>query len=218
MIHFTTLLALVIGGMEVIQLAAAWASTGPASVNAFQRRQTTGSNQVPSQCESTCNPVISFITSGNCIPSQCCVASFETSYFDCFMCLSVLENLTNYTTPQSFVDEFYDACVSQGFQLPILTYPGQNSNRTLSSFVPLPSSFSQATITSHSQSTITPVPPVPSQVTTTALTTTANSPTPTANSPNPTQTLSSGTKSVGPSYSDLIASAMMLGTMFYFAL
>ena len=66
MIHFTTLIALVVGGTEVIQPAAAGVLTGLPLVNldAFQRRQATGSGlEVPAQCATICNPIDSILTS-----------------------------------------------------------------------------------------------------------------------------------------------------------
>ncbi|KAF8814425.1 hypothetical protein BYT27DRAFT_7082269 [Phlegmacium glaucopus] len=203
--------------MEVIQLAvAAGTLTGLTarinlgSADLFQRRQTTSINvQVPPECESTCSPVISFITANNCPPLQCCSSSFETSYSACIMCLANALNMTDYSTAQSLVDTLYEQCLNNGIQLPVLTYPGQNPNRPLSSIFQPSSLNSQITL---------PFSPDPSdsitQVTISALTasTTIHS------SPDPSQTsLFSGTKSVGTSYSNLIAIAMMLGTWFYFA-
>lgn len=70
MIHFTTLLTLVVSGMEVVQPAAAKVlpgltariDLGPVDIGAFQRRQ--GIPQVPPQCVSICNPINSIIASG----------------------------------------------------------------------------------------------------------------------------------------------------------
>jgi len=65
MIHFITFLALVVGGiLGVMKPVAAGVLAGltvldlrSAGVDVFQRRQTTGSGQVPSQCESFCDPI-----------------------------------------------------------------------------------------------------------------------------------------------------------------
>lgn len=68
MIHFTTFFALVVGGMEVIQPAAAAVLAGLSPrinlglMNTFQRRQG-NSPSPPPQCESTCNPIQNIITS-----------------------------------------------------------------------------------------------------------------------------------------------------------
>ena len=56
---FTTLLALVTGGIGVIKPVAAGVLAGlrvDLGIDAFQRRQTTGGN-VPTQCEYVCDPI-----------------------------------------------------------------------------------------------------------------------------------------------------------------
>lgn len=62
MIHFITLLALVVGSIGIMikpvaagVLAGLRVDLGFVGVNAFQRRQTTG--QLPPQCESLCDPI-----------------------------------------------------------------------------------------------------------------------------------------------------------------
>ena len=67
MIHFTTFFALVVGGMEVIEPAAAAVLAGRSPrinlglVNTFQRRQGNAPSS-PTQCESICDPVQKIIT------------------------------------------------------------------------------------------------------------------------------------------------------------
>ncbi|KAF8803933.1 hypothetical protein BYT27DRAFT_7109025 [Phlegmacium glaucopus] len=192
---------------------------GPVDIYAFHRRQTTGGVPAPPECESTCNPVNSILTSANtCTPSQCCSASFENSYFNCFVCVATTVNLTDYSVPQSLIDTLYDLCASLGIQLPVLTFPGQNASRPLSSVQSLPSPQ-----TPISTTTSLPLPPV-FQTTigpSTSPTTTSTSPqaTATTSTPNPTSTkLSTGIRSMETSCFSLIASAMILGTWFYFAM
>jgi len=237
MIHFTTLFALVVGGTKVIQPAAAGVLTGLTLVNldAFQRRQATGSGiQVPAQCAAICNPINSILTSDQCSPSQCCLASFENSYFNCLSCVGVSANVTDYGEPQSIIDTLYDDCASLGIQLPVLTFPGQNSNRALSSVVPSQTTISvitSAPTPSIVQTTISVITsaPTPSIVQTiitaltssttaaaTAAATATMSTSPTI--PNSSPTLSSGIRPVEISCVDLIAIVMMLGTWFYFAM
>jgi hypothetical protein len=64
MIHLTTFFALVIGGMEAIQPAAAGVMPGlSANINTFQRRQNNPS--VPPQCATVCSSVTPVIASLN---------------------------------------------------------------------------------------------------------------------------------------------------------
>jgi hypothetical protein len=69
MVHFPTFLAIVFGGMEVIQPAAAGVLAGLTAridlETVFQRRQATSSPPpTPAQCESTCESVAPIIESG----------------------------------------------------------------------------------------------------------------------------------------------------------
>lgn len=66
MIHFTTFFALVVGGMEVIQPAAAGVTglmprMDPGIMNTFLRRQGSAP-PVPPQCATICAPVTSAIS------------------------------------------------------------------------------------------------------------------------------------------------------------
>ena len=138
--------------------------------------------------------------------------------------------MTDYSVPQSIVDskhiflpvwkgrssthdiyyplDLYDQCAVAGYQLPILTFPGQNSTRPLSSVV-LPSS--SPTVVSESAVSFTPSSAIQSVGSgpTTAATTTSTQ------APIPTPSLSSGIRSVETGYFNLFAVAM-LGTWFYF--
>lgn len=69
MVHFKALFVLVLGGIEVIQPAAAGVLAGLTArndlvFNYFLSRQTSSGPQVPPQCASTCNPVAPTIAAG----------------------------------------------------------------------------------------------------------------------------------------------------------
>jgi hypothetical protein len=138
--------------------------------------------------------------------------------------------VTDYSEPQSIIDgkrflfrvflerksrvhdtipvELYDQCAVAGFQLPVLTFPGQNSIQPLSSVV-LPST-SQSTVSfiTFAPSVIQSVGPGPATPATQASTQAGI----------PTSSLSSGARSVETSYFNLFKFAVaMLGTSFYFA-
>ena len=93
-----------------------------------------------------------------------------------------------------------------GFQLPVLTFPGQNTTRSLSSVV-LPSS---------SQTPVSIITFVSSVIQSAGPTTATAAPSASSQAPVPTTSLSSGIRSVQTSYFNLFAVAM-LGTWFYFA-
>ncbi|KIM42931.1 hypothetical protein M413DRAFT_26892 [Hebeloma cylindrosporum] len=146
----------------------------------FAARQTgggTGIPQVPSQCQSICNPVNTVISAG-CTPSSCCQASFEMAYFNCFLCVGQASGLTDYTEIQTVLDEVVNECALIGNDLPKLTFPGQNPNRTLSAVPNLPSSTGTASTSRVSQTTVTSVniTPAPYQSTVSAIPTTSNTP------------------------------------------
>lgn len=221
-----TLFALVVGGMEVIRPAAAGVlGDFPDFRPVFQRRQSTVP-EVPSQCASVCSSVLPVLAAG-CTVTQCCLATYETQLFNCFMCVGEATNTTDYGEPQITMDMVYDICASLGIQLAPLTFPGQNQNQNLSSVVLFPSS----------QTTVSTIPssPTPSIVETTVSAsstsprTTVASPQATVTSPQatvaspqatvtntPTATSSSGIRSVD--CFSLIASAMILGAWFHFAM
>jgi hypothetical protein len=78
---------------------------------------------LPQECQSTCNPVLTAINNVRllahrstaddddvhnlmqvCTPSQCCTSSFEQQLFNCFTCLVNVTGSSNYTTGQNTVD------------------------------------------------------------------------------------------------------------------
>ncbi|KAG1845662.1 hypothetical protein F4604DRAFT_1504353, partial [Suillus subluteus] len=126
------------------------------------KRQTS----TPSQCTSTCDPVQSEVNDG-CPITACCTQSFETSYYDCLLCVGTADNTTDYSQAQTDLDNLYVACYDNGYSLQELTFPGQNPSRTLSTSSPAgtPTSTSPASVsvltsvsapTSISQTTILP--------------------------------------------------------------
>ena len=183
-----------------------------------------------------------------CTLSQCCLASFENGFYSCDICVGT--NDTDYSTAQATLDSkylpfyveeklrrslyafiaLYDDCAGLGIQLPVLTFPGQNPNRTLSSVVQFPSSQATASVSTPStvQSTISAptssvvhitVSILTSSGTLTSSATSAISPqsTATTHTPNSSSTSSSGIRSMEISCFNLIAGAMVIGTWFYFA-
>ncbi|KIK48068.1 hypothetical protein CY34DRAFT_798697 [Suillus luteus UH-Slu-Lm8-n1] len=89
------------------------------------------SNSVPSQCTSTCDPVQTEVNAG-CPITACCTQSFETSYYNCLLCVGTAMNATDYTQAQADIDQLYVSCYEYGYSLQELTFPGQNPSRTLS--------------------------------------------------------------------------------------
>ncbi|KAG1753229.1 hypothetical protein EDB19DRAFT_817576 [Suillus lakei] len=89
------------------------------------------SSSVPSQCTSTCDPVYTEMNTG-CPITACCTQSFETSYYNCLLCVGTADNATDYTQAQADLDNLYISCSDYGYSLQELTFPGQNPSRTLS--------------------------------------------------------------------------------------
>jgi hypothetical protein len=81
------------------------------------RRQNTG---IPSQCTSTCDPINNEVNAVGCTPglayvdvliivqgcpvTACCTQSFETGYYNCFMCVGNADNATDYSQAQTDLD------------------------------------------------------------------------------------------------------------------
>ena len=150
------------------------------------------------------------------------------------MCVASVVDLTDYTELQSNIDRkyfhpsirketkaltmthththiivLYDECANLGLQLPVLTFPGQSPNRTLSSVAPPSSQTTVATITfipppSFFPTTVDPTLPAETGATSTQ-------------APLPSSSSSSGIRSAETSCFNLIASAIMLRLWFYFA-
>ncbi|KAG1753230.1 hypothetical protein EDB19DRAFT_817660 [Suillus lakei] len=89
------------------------------------------SSSVPSQCTSICDPVNNEVNAG-CPITACCTQSFETSYYNCLLCVGTAVNATDYTQAQADLDQLYVSCSDYGYSLQELTLPGQNPSRTLS--------------------------------------------------------------------------------------
>ncbi|KAG1811188.1 uncharacterized protein BJ212DRAFT_1589440 [Suillus subaureus] len=124
--------------LAVLSMAATFVSSRPGASHLTQsfralsspsyRRQ---SSSIPSQCTSTCDTVQSEESVG-CPITACCTQSFETTYYNCLLCVGTADNVTDYTQAQTDLDELYVACVDYGYSLQELTFPGQNPSRTLS--------------------------------------------------------------------------------------
>ncbi|KAJ8592667.1 hypothetical protein M405DRAFT_812386 [Rhizopogon salebrosus TDB-379] len=164
------------------------------------RRQNTG---IPSQCTSTCDPINNEVNAG-CPVTACCTQSFETGYYNCFMCVGNADNATDYSGAQTDLDNLYVACADLGYPLQELTFPGQNPSRTLStsftgSTLPATSTSSSSVSMTLSQSVVNPSSIVsPSSTSPSSGTTTGSS---TATSSTSTSTgaalgVGSGTKGV----------------------
>ncbi|KAG1811187.1 uncharacterized protein BJ212DRAFT_559685 [Suillus subaureus] len=85
------------------------------------------SNSILLQYISTCDPVQNELNAG-CPMTTCCTQSFETSYYKCLLCVGIADNAPDYTQAQADLDQLYLSCYDS---LQELTFPGQNSSRTL---------------------------------------------------------------------------------------
>uniref|UniRef100_A0A0W0FC71 Uncharacterized protein n=1 Tax=Moniliophthora roreri TaxID=221103 RepID=A0A0W0FC71_MONRR len=115
----------------------------------LQARQ--GSLNIPTECENACSPVTPLLASQQCSPQQCCTSEFGLGLRDCLLCVGTVMGIQDYTEPQQTLDKFAASCAAQGFQMPSLTLPGQDTNRESSSFNP-------STTSTRSQTTITSLP------------------------------------------------------------
>ncbi|KAG2038540.1 hypothetical protein BDR03DRAFT_298702 [Suillus americanus] len=86
------------------------------------------SSSIPLQCTSTSDPVKNELNAG-CPMTACCTQSFETSYYNCLLCVAIALKTTDYTQAQADLDQLYVSCNDS---LAELTFPGQNPSRTLS--------------------------------------------------------------------------------------
>lgn len=133
-------------------------------------RQTNIEN-VPDACKPDCDPINTRVTEG-CSPQQCCTATFVTGYFNCLKCVGGALNATDFTPAQQVLDDLTAQCDARGLNVPKLTLPGINPNRTLPT-VTIPPSNAVPPVSSI-QSTLPPnLPPTslslpPTQVTVTA--------------------------------------------------
>ncbi|KAJ3996891.1 hypothetical protein F5050DRAFT_1756133 [Lentinula boryana] len=134
------------------QLVICMQSRGTSTRGFLNPRQT--DSNIPTQCQSICDPVVSLIDTG-CTVQGCCTNTFIRNLTSCFECAGNITQTTNYSIPQSTIDELVEDCASGGFNITDPTLPGQNPNRTLS----LASSFTHGSVTASSflQSTITSV-------------------------------------------------------------
>ncbi|KAK2462287.1 hypothetical protein APHAL10511_005593 [Amanita phalloides] len=135
-----------------------------------------GNGSVPvSQCESTCSPIINYVgptATERCTAAACCSSTFENAYLNCLTCVGKAKGMTDYSPLQIDLDQLTSACLAAGYNVPKLTFPGQNPNRQLPSFIP--SSSVSSTVSSVGASTIS------STITSTGATDLSTSPSSTA--------------------------------------
>ncbi|KAF8716383.1 hypothetical protein AX14_012370, partial [Amanita brunnescens Koide BX004] len=173
-------------------------------------------NGTLSQCESPCSSVDQFVgpnapvrkpvfsssskslcrvlPQDTCTPQACCTADFEQAYLNCFTCIGTAENITDYSQYQSSLDNLTSACLEEGINVPKLTFPGQNPNRSL----PTPSSTlasSSATGVPGTTMTSTTTPGTTILPTTGVVATTT---------PSPTTVRNIGAKNTGTKFSPLL--------------
>ncbi|KAJ7895992.1 hypothetical protein B0H14DRAFT_2679927 [Mycena olivaceomarginata] len=58
------------------------------------------------QCDSTCDPIGTILGAGSCPPTECCMPSFQSGYFDCVKCVGLATNATtaDWVVAQNDVD------------------------------------------------------------------------------------------------------------------
>ncbi|KAJ8087041.1 hypothetical protein PM082_005866 [Marasmius tenuissimus] len=91
---------------------------------------------IPQQCQDACSPVTPLLTQRNCPTSQCCTEQFVTNLRDCFLCIGTTQGIQDYSQPQGSIDQFIGSCAAKGIDVPRVTLPGQDNNRSSSSFNP----------------------------------------------------------------------------------
>ncbi|KAF7331641.1 hypothetical protein MKEN_00043800 [Mycena kentingensis (nom. inval.)] len=95
-----------------------------------------GLDEIPTVCADECAPFSLFLHGDACRVTECCSSAFEEGYFGCFMCVGTAQNATDFSFAQKYVNVVITACASEGFTLPVLSLPGQDPNRTLSTELP----------------------------------------------------------------------------------
>lgn len=109
---------------------------------------------IPSQCQTPCSAADALI-SANCTQPQCCTSEFESNYVSCIDCVGNANNITDYTLPQTTVDELVVSCSLKGIVIPKVTFPGQNPNRQLATSAVASSASRAVSGTGSSSSTLT---------------------------------------------------------------
>ncbi|KAE9399125.1 hypothetical protein BT96DRAFT_1019732 [Gymnopus androsaceus JB14] len=151
-------------------------------------------SSLPTQCQSICNPVVT-ILNGNCTPLQeCCTDAFIGNLTACYECVGNATSVSNYSVPQTSLDQLAVECAEEGLTIDDPTLPGQNPNRTVSGLPTSSGSAAGSSTSSFLQSTITSgfTAPTFTQSTVTALTSATS---PSATSPTASTTPSSGNSS-----------------------
>ncbi|KAF5390421.1 hypothetical protein D9757_005233 [Collybiopsis confluens] len=192
--------ALVLASVACLAAVVSCLPSGHGSFRVVSVRQ--DNSNIPSQCQSVCDPVIDPIDADTCTPSACCNNKFVGNLASCFECVGNLTGTSDYTMSQTIVDgkshlkskfeksvktslvilvEFVSSCALEGFNISDPTLPGQSSSRSLSSLptssAPHASGSGSSSSTMH-QSTVTAITfssiPFP-QTTVTSLPTTISS-------------------------------------------
>ncbi|KAJ7762745.1 hypothetical protein DFH07DRAFT_813325 [Mycena maculata] len=91
---------------------------------------------VPAACQGICSPFAPFLAGAACPVTECCTTIFEAGYFECFECVGNSTHATDYSIAQEYVDVITTSCLTEGFTLPELTFPGQKSDRALATALP----------------------------------------------------------------------------------
>ncbi|ESK93578.1 hypothetical protein Moror_1584 [Moniliophthora roreri MCA 2997] len=89
---------------------------------------------IPPQCNgqgSACIVVQPYLASGQCEPRNCCTDIFGSNMEQCLICIGGALHLTNFTEPQTTLDQFVQWCATMGTPIEKITLPGQDPNRPL---------------------------------------------------------------------------------------
>ncbi|KAJ7666520.1 hypothetical protein B0H17DRAFT_1210565 [Mycena rosella] len=124
--------AIVLGSLYLVQTVAG----GPSSVRRIQGLNSRSLPAIPAACQAGCEPFTPFLAGATCPVTECCTAIFEQGYFKCFSCVGSALKATDFSVAQEYVDVLTTSCLSEGFTLPELTFPGQNPGRTLATALP----------------------------------------------------------------------------------
>ncbi|KAJ6567383.1 hypothetical protein DFH09DRAFT_1314499 [Mycena vulgaris] len=119
----------VFGALCLAQTVAA--SGVPTSARRVQGLHSRSLTVIPAACQTGCQPFTPFLAGASCPVTECCSTIFQTGYFECFKCVGVSTNATDFSIAQEYVDVLTTSCISEGFPLTERTFPGQNPARTL---------------------------------------------------------------------------------------
>ncbi|KAJ7499422.1 hypothetical protein FB451DRAFT_1385125 [Mycena latifolia] len=156
----------------------------PGSARRVQALRPRNNINIPASCQAGCEVFTPFLAGASCPVTECCSMIFQTGYFECFKCVGVAINATDFSIAQEYVDVLTTSCIAEGIALPELTLPGQNSARTLATALPAGASsipiFASGVPAAPSgsvvrHSTVVSTPPAPSRSAPTGTKTAAHS-------------------------------------------